>query len=304
MSAGHSGRTTDFNFPYMNDGDYASGDDFQREVQGIENQVKLLVDAWGAGVLGDTSWAVTAGTGLTVSVAAGRGIVDIFAGETDAATIVTIPDNATRYIWAMPSEGDELDQAWILEPEFVAQVAATGYAGTLLAEVVSLAGVLTITDRRSFIGREDLQNQIDDADDAITHIQAALGTAYDDYVTGSPGTVDDRLDALEGGGLGGDATYWGTLERSASDDETIDEAIAAAIDDVNGNYSHGLLVNDQDALISGFLLELLREVGLHGQAAVADQRSVYVFHPNTSPRSMYDYANSTAHPDRLEGTIH
>lgn len=305
MSAGHSGRTTYLQLPYMENADVASGLSFWQEAQGVENQLVILMRLWGAGVLGSSSWAVTAGTGLQVSVAAGEGIVDQFAGRSEVATTVTVPDDATSYIWAIPHYGTETDQAWVLEPEFVRAASSTGTAGTLLARVVSAAGALTITDLRLVIGRQALQDALDATEADIAELVAALGSDYAGYTGPTPAPVADRLDALEAGAGGeGGATYWGTLEKSASIDTTIDEAIAAAIEDAQAAQARGLTISDADAVTSGLLIELIREVGLSGQSAVANQPAVYVFHPSTSPVSLYDAAHSTAHPDRDEGTIH
>lgn len=304
----HSGRTTELNLPHMAQGNTASGEGFRREAQGVENQLVELADAWGPGVLGSGSWAVSEGeTPLTVSVAAGSGLVGRFAGVTEQPQTLAVEDDTTQFVWATPTVEDaEVAQAWLGEPTFVLYPAADGYDGTVLAEVTAVAGELTITDLRRQIGRDFLKAILDQHGDDIAWLAAALGADYAEFAAGgSLATVDARLDALEAGlaGSGAVTVYWALLEASASDSRTIPEWHEdwhAAMDEARAGQ---VVVTDDDAIGASLLGELLREVGLHGNPAIANQRGVWAFHAGTSPDSMYDKPNSTAHPDRLEEVI-
>ncbi|MBD3174018.1 MAG: hypothetical protein GF320_02460 [Armatimonadia bacterium] len=318
MSA--SGRTTEYNLPYMLTDEQMSEVDNQRFGVGIDNQLTQLAQLWGDGVFGSTSWEVSAGTGLVAAIAAGAGLVDGFAGLTGSSQNITLNDNADNFIWATPHVDGETDMAWVRTPTFVVYPASTGYTGLVLARVGTESGSIKmvgdpgeeeadIEDLRREIGQEYLAGLIADLQTDTAQLFAALGAAYADY-GGTPDTVDDRLTSLETIVAGMDPgdrdaikVYWGDLEKSTDDSRTIESWHYEYHQAQDAAKLGGIRRIDWDTAVCSLLAELIHEVGRRGQSAMQGQRNVYIFHPATSPEAYYDAAHTTATINREDGLI-
>lgn len=321
MSA--SGRTSEYNLPYLLTDEQMSEVDNQRFSVGLDNQLTQLAQLWGDGVFGSTSWEVSAGTGLVAAIAAGAGLVDGFAGLTGSSENITLNDDADNYIWATPHVDGETDMAWVRTPTFVVHPAGTGYTGLVLARVGTESGEIKmivdpddpeeeypdIEDLRREIGQAYLAGLIAELQTDTAQLFAALGAAYADY-GGTPDTVDDRLTALETivagmdpGDLEAITVYWGELKKASDDARTIETWHYEYHQAQDAARLGGVRRIDWDTAVCSLMTELIHEVGRRGQSAVQGQRNVYIFHPATSPEAYYDAAHTTATINREDGLI-
>ncbi len=317
----HTGRTPHYNLPWMRTDDTMSEAENAKTFEGLDYLLQGLADAWGDGVFGTASWAVTPGTAaLTADIAAGSGLLSKFAGATAAVTTIALTDETDNYLWAEVHTGTETDQAWVRTPSFTVRPAATGYTGICLARIGTTGGAIAlvgdpgeevpdIEDLRPIIGQDYLAGLIITLEANQALLFAILGDAYLEW-TGSPLSVDARLATLEAivagidpGDLEAVTVYWGALAKASDDPQTVEAWHLAYHAAQDAQRAGGLARTDWDATTASILTELLREEELYGADATKEHRDVYTFSARSSPDAKYDTVNSTATIDREAGLI-
>lgn len=295
----------------------------------IGAQVEGGLEAHGAGIVGGDDFEVTAGTGLSVDIAAGKAVVETSAGKVfiEAATgynLSGLDASSTVYVYAgaqlrvAAEDPDSREDAEVLYTSNTTGGDLVDYV--LLAEVVTgLSGVISVTDARVFIKAQQAMEAVEafeGATDAIeadvAGIKTVIGDGYYDESgdpVGGEDSVHDRLTTLESGGVGGGATvYWGALERASADRTTIAEFVASQLGGGGGEESGGDAVEatvvqlPSDEEICNHLLLLMR--GEHVLPGIAEtQEGVCVWVPGISSDDLYDAVETTAPIDETYHTV-
>jgi hypothetical protein len=293
----------------------------------LDAQAEGALEGIGVGCLGPADCVVTAGVGLSVEVASPRANVDtsvgvVFVDNGGTYTLTGLPANeAAIYIYVGaairvgPEDPDSREDAGAL---FTYNLVGGALADYLLIAhcATNGTGIVpdSIVDDRTFVAGQqaiadlgDLQDGIDAAAEDITELQDALGTDY--FVGGEPvpgaTSVTERLTDLEGGA--GGVTYWGALEKTASDATSIDEAIAAAVGAGGGGGGGGggetVVVQVPDAVSTANQLRLGLRL-MHALPEVEQtQKWSYYFVAGISDDSLYDAVLTTATVDKVNHTI-
>ena len=302
----------DYDAPYMNS-----------LVKILDSQVHGALEGVGGGVI--EGGVVAAGTGLSVTVTALKGIADTQHGltylQTDATEIVSDLDaDSTVYIHAGavfsadPDETDSRESAVLL---LFASDSDTETDAILLATVTTgAAAVLDVTDSRTMVPVQQalaaiaaIDSDITDLETDVEGMKDVLGDGYYDAngdPVGGEDSVHDRLTDLEGGGGGGGSVvYWGGLDRSSGDATTIPEYVAEQVGSGSGggDSTGGTVVQlPSDIEISNHLRLALRL--MHALPEVEEtQRYSYYFIPGISAAALYDAGLTTATVNTTNHTI-
>lgn len=296
----------------------------------IGTQIEGGNEAHGAGVVGATDLVVTAGTGLSVAIAAGRAIISteqglVYVEDLVGYTLTGLPaSEAEVYVYVGAQLREDPEDPDSREDASVAYAYNT--TGGALANHLLLAQLSTngtgivagsVVDERTFIRGQDALNRVaafeglvDAVEADVAAVKAVLGDDYYDE-SGDPvegaSSVSDRLTALESSGEGG-AVYWGALEQSSGDATTIEEYVAAQLATSGGTGGGGDAVTPtvvqlpSDLEIVNHLRLLLRTE--HVLPGIAEtQESLFVWVPGISDDGMYDEELTTAAVDDTYHTV-
>ena len=243
----YSGATTRFGFPYMQDGDTMSGAQEEAFHEGLDAILQGVLDAVGEGVIEGGVGSVVAGNlALTALKAI---IADTTGGVYVAAAATTINaaefEEGPNYVHCQLTATSRADQSC----EYYVDSSPTPAADAIvICQVTVSGGAVTAVDNTvkavpAIAARIPWEVLIRSYDDPTTLLESLTDWLGADYLGETPpDSVDERLDALEaggGGGGGGGTVYWGGLERAVGDDETVDQAIDAAIADHLVTTPHG-----------------------------------------------------------------
>ncbi|MBW3635788.1 MAG: hypothetical protein KY445_04880, partial [Armatimonadetes bacterium] len=141
-------------------GKFYEEDEIVRLHRIVSEQIPGALDVLGAGVApnaGNTRFAVTAGTGLSVNIAAGLAVarhatLGSSVLETRAVIARSVPASATRFLFATIDTAPANDSRETRLPAFVLSEFETLDGGVLLAQIVTGATTVTsVTDRRTFL---------------------------------------------------------------------------------------------------------------------------------------------------------
>ncbi len=223
--------------------EWVEHDEFNSLVRILDTQVVGALEGVGEGVI--EGGVVSAGSGLSVYVTQLAAVVNTEVGlcfiATDSQSQVSdLPANSTLYLYAQTyivEGGGEADSRESGTVVFDTNNTGGEVSGaTLLAKIVTVsASVGSVTDLRTFIPAIATQQSAQDVEDAIEAIRTAIGAQY---FTSSPPSrsLDARVDDLEaaedGGGGEAGPVYWGGLDKAAGDATSVDQAIQAAIADI------------------------------------------------------------------------
>ncbi|MGD9496375.1 MAG: hypothetical protein AB7Y46_08690 [Armatimonadota bacterium] len=237
MSIAHfSGLLTDTHAP----GQPVPSGQFNTVVRILDTQLVGALAAIGAGCLDAASWVVSAGTGLSVNISAGAGIVATEAGYAvvrsgSSYNLSGLPSNSTRYVRVEvvervnPEDPDSREDGTLV---FTATALPTQQAGSMVIAKVITSGtaVTVVEDLREFTATAQAAAGAEDVEDALDAIREAIGLRYFGSAA-PPASVDARLSDLEAAGSEGGSgpVYWGLLQKVAGDPTTIDQQIDADI---------------------------------------------------------------------------
>jgi len=287
-------------------------------------------EAHGAGVVGETDFVVAAGTGLSVTIAAGKAIVSteqrlVFVEALSSYTLSGLPANeAEVYVYVGAQLRDDPEDPDSREDAGVAYTYNT--TGGALANHLLLAQLATngtgivpdsVVDARTFIRGQDALNRVaafegdvDAVEADVAAVKAVLGDGYYDG-NGDPvegeASISDRLAALESGG-GGGTVYWGALGQSSGDATTIEEYVAGQLATSGGTGGGGDAVTPtvvqlpSDLEIANHIRLLLRTE--HVLPGIAEtQEATYIWVPGISDDDLYDEELTTAAVDSTYHTV-
>lgn len=174
--------------------------------------------------------AVTAGTGLSAEVAAGKCLVRfdtglVYLDLVGALTLTDLPDNATAlYVWieGLTPDVTDYDSRRGADCRIVWNTANTPPANSLpLALCTTSGGAVTVaSDLRTYCPAR----QASTLAAAVAALQTAVGTGYS-----NPQSLDTRVTALEttGGSESGGYRIWKDMPRDVADSTTPEQAMDA-----------------------------------------------------------------------------
>jgi len=180
----------------------------------------------------ETSWQVSAGSGLLVNVAAGAGIAlhstygHIFIKSAVANEVEDLTDDSSdNYIFAAIRIG-VLDSREYQFAQFVVNDSDTLDGALLLAKVTTASGSVTeIEDLRDYWPLQDALNDIVTLAGQVNDIEEVIGYPWS---VEELGTIKAWLQSFSGVEPGDPATvFWGPLHKTNVDETTIQEAIDA-----------------------------------------------------------------------------
>ncbi len=210
---------------------------FNSVVRILDSQLVGALRAIGAGVAVENGWAVTAGSGLSVTIAPGAGIVqngDSFIYlATSGSFNLALEANTTSAVYVQavtrvdPDDPDSREDGTV---QFVVNATGEEVPSALLIATVTTgaSGVTQIVDERTYTRALTALAAATGSDDDLQAIRDAIGSEY--FGANPPLSLDARVDDLESAAAENDGTgvvYWGSLKRAAGDHTTIEQQIAA-----------------------------------------------------------------------------
>lgn len=181
-------------------------------------------------------------TGLTIPVTTLYAILpsttyrDGPAAAVAPASTLTLPANATIVVWAVPVSGTYPDSTFydsassaICQLQIVSDGSSPNGGLQIFSCVTGASSIGSLVDLRGFTGTAGIAAELAAFEAAVaawqTTTENAIGSNY--YGDSPPASLDSRVSSLED--AGGASVYWGNLQESSTNPETISEAIATAV---------------------------------------------------------------------------
>ena len=293
----------------------------------LDNCAAAALASSGQGTI--TGGVASAPVGLAIPLTEWYGILPNsslrlgFAPGLTAAQSVTVGNNSTWWIWAVPTTGALADGAVYDTAESGIAVLTVVYdgstpdGGTPICSGTSAAGAITSgpTDQRYLSGitglAAALAAQVTKEAADITLIESVIGSGYfpSTGVT-TLATIAVRLATLEGtttsgggGGTSGSSAFWGALARSASDTMTIPVYVAAQIPAPLPVVTPTVLTDDS-VVVNGVLKSGLGLIGVAGNTTQTDKYLDCIFIvPGITNIALIDTVHTTAAMDTTLHTI-